>query len=80
MTARNVTDYLKLLKQHGKLVIISTHIMSEAEKLCDRIGIIINGKKAAEGTLTQLLQQTKTSDLEDAFFELYKENNLDNEK
>ncbi len=80
VTARNVTDYLKLLKQHGKLVIISTHIMSEAEKLCDRIGIIINGKKAAEGTLTQLLQQTKTSDLEDAFFELYKENNLDNEK
>ena len=77
VTARNVTDYLKLLKQHGKLVIISTHIMSEAEKLCDRIGIIINGKKAAEGTLTQLLQQTKTSDLEDAFFELYKENNLD---
>lgn len=80
VTARNVTDYLKLLKQRGKLVIISTHIMSEAEKLCDRIGIIINGKKAAEGTLTQLLQQTGTSDLEDAFFELYKENNLDDEK
>ena len=61
-------------------MLFRSHIMSEAEKLCDRIGIIINGKKAAEGTLTQLLQQTKTSDLEDAFFELYKENNLDNEK
>lgn len=75
VTARNVTDYLKLLKEQGKLVIISTHIMSEAEKLCDRIGIIINGKKVAEGTLQELLHQTDTEDLEDAFFELYKEHN-----
>lgn len=75
VTARNVTDYLKLLKKQGKLVIISTHIMSEAEKLCDRIGVIIQGKKAAEGTLQELLMQTKTNDLEDAFFELYKEYN-----
>ena len=45
ITARNVTDYLKKLKEEGKLVIVSTHIMSEAEKLCDRIGIIIDGQK-----------------------------------
>ena len=73
VTARSVTDYLKLLKQEGKLVIVSTHIMSEAEKLCDRIGIIINGKKVMDGRLSEILTATKTKDLEDAFFELYKE-------
>lgn len=77
VTARSVTDYLKILKEEGKLVIISTHIMSEAEKLCDRIGIIIKGKKVIEGTLDEILAETKTNDLEDAFFELYKEYNVE---
>lgn len=75
VTARNVTDYLKLLKEEGKTVIISTHIMSEAEKLCDRIGIIINGVMVMEGTLTEILEKSNTADLEDAFFELYKSHN-----
>jgi sodium transport system ATP-binding protein len=73
VTARHVTDYLKVLKDEGKTVIISTHIMSEAEKLCDRIGIIINGQKVMDGTLGEILTATGTDDLEDAFFELYKE-------
>lgn len=72
VTARAVMDYLKVLKKEGKTVIISTHIMSEAEKLCDRIGIIIQGKKVIEGVLTEILQKTQTKELEDAFFELYK--------
>ena len=71
MTARSVTDYLKRLKEEGKLVIISTHIMSEAEKLCDRIGVIIDGRKVMEGHLEDILRETQTEDLEDAFFELY---------
>ena len=75
ITARSVTDYLKVLKEQGKLIIISTHIMSEAEKLCDRIGIIIRGTKVMEGTLGEILSATKTSNLEDSFFELYKEYN-----
>jgi len=75
VTARNVTDYLKILRDEGKTVIISTHIMSEAEKLCDRVGIIINGIKVMEGTLDEILTETKTEELEDAFFELYKQYN-----
>ncbi|MCI7182189.1 MAG: ABC transporter ATP-binding protein [Schaedlerella sp.] len=71
ITARSVTDYLKKLRDEGKLVIISTHIMSEAEKICDRIGIIIDGQKVIEGSLEEILQETGTADLEDAFFELY---------
>lgn len=72
ITARSVTDYLKKLRDDGKLIMISTHIMSEAEKLCDRVGIIVDGEKVAEGTIQELLELTHTSDLEDAFFELYK--------
>lgn len=71
VTARSVTDYLKKLRDEGKLVIISTHIMSEAEKLCDRIGMIIDGRKVAEGSLEEILHETDTDDLEDAFFVLY---------
>lgn len=72
VTARGVIDYLKILKAEGKVVIISTHIMNEAERLCDRIGIIIQGKKVIEGTLKEILEKTNTKELEDAFFELYK--------
>ena len=72
ITARSVTDYLKKLKDEGKLIIVSTHNMSEAEKLCDRIGIIVDGRKIAEGTLGELLHETGAEDLEDAFFELYR--------
>lgn len=73
ITARSVTDYLQNLKNQGKTVIISTHIMSEAEKLCDRIGVIISGKKVCEGTLPEILQETNAENLEDAFFNLYSE-------
>ena len=79
ITARRVTDYLKKLKEDGKLVIISTHIMSEAERLCDRIGIMIDGEKVAEGTIEELQKATKTKTLEDAFFAYYKEQKGDEE-
>lgn len=71
ITARSVTDYLRKLRDDGKLVIISTHIMSEAQKLCDRIGVIIDGRKEAEGTLDEILARTGADDLEDAFFQIY---------
>ena len=73
ITARAVTEYLKRLKEQGKLVIISTHIMSEAQKMCDRIGMIIDGKCVFEGTLDEALEKTNSVDLEDAFFEIYRE-------
>ncbi len=71
ITARKVTDYLLRLRDQGKLVIISTHIMSEAERLCDRIGIIINGRKVLEGTLYEILEKGLADNLEDAFFRIY---------
>lgn len=79
VTARGVTEYLKKLRQEGKLVLISTHIMTEAEKLCDRIGIIIGGEKVMDGTLEQILEATGGEDLEDAFFHLYQQYNKEGE-
>lgn len=77
VTARAVTDYLKVLKEQGKVVVVSTHIMSEAEKLCDRLAMIIGGRSVFEGTLSEVLDQTGAKDLEDAFFSIYRDNVVD---
>ncbi|MBN2852596.1 MAG: ABC transporter ATP-binding protein [Clostridia bacterium] len=73
ITARAVTDYLAKLKKSGKTVIVSTHIMSIAEKMSDRIAVIIDGEIAINGTLSEILDSTSCENLDDAFFKLYKE-------
>ena len=70
LTAKVVTDFLQELKRNGKTIILSTHIFSLVEKLCDRVCVIIDGRAVAEDTLENL---TKGSNLEDTFFKLYKE-------
>lgn len=75
ITAKAVTEYLMELKAEGKLVIISTHIMTVAEKLCDRIAIIINGHKVADGTIGSIVEGEGVETLEEAFFNLYERHN-----
>lgn len=70
LTAKTVTDFLEDLRAEGKTVILSTHIFSLAEKLCDRIGIIIDGRMVRDGSLNEI---TGGRDLEDVFFELYRQ-------
>lgn len=70
LTAKVVTDFLQELKAQGKTIIVSTHIFSLIEKLCDRVGVIIDGKMVICDTLEQV-KNGKT--LEDRFFDLYKE-------
>ena len=70
LTAKVVTDFLMELKAQGKTIILSTHIFSLVEKLCDRAGIIINGKMVVCDTLANL---TAEKSLEDIFFDLYEE-------
>lgn len=70
ITAKTVTDFLIELKQEGKTVIISTHIFSLVEKICDRVGIIINGKMIQSASLQEI---TGSRSLEDVFFDIYKE-------
>ncbi len=65
ITAKVVTDFLQDLKQEGKTVILSTHIFSLVEKLCDRVGIIIDGKMILSDTLEAIV---KDRSLEEVFF------------
>lgn len=70
LTAKVVTDFLLDLKSRGKSIIVSTHIFSLIEKICDRVGIVIAGKMVECGTLGEICGE-KT--LEDRFFEIYEE-------
>ena len=70
ITARVVTDFLQELRSQGKSILVSTHIFSLAEKLCDRVGVIIDGAMALCGTLDEVCQGKS---LEDRFFDLYVE-------
>ncbi len=68
ITAKIVTDFLIELKNKGKTIIVSTHIFSLVEKICDRVGIIIDGKLIYDDTI-ESVHQTNT-DVEQLFFEL----------
>lgn len=70
ITAKVVTDFLMEMKKEGKSIIVSTHIFSLIEKICDRVGIIINGKMIVCDDLSDI---TKEKSLEDRFFEIYEE-------
>lgn len=69
LTARTVTDYLTELRDAGKTIILSTHIFSLVEKLCDRVGVIIDGRLTHCDTLSAVCDGMT---LEDRFFEIYK--------
>lgn len=70
LTARVVTDFLEELRDRGRTIIVSTHIFSLVEKLCDKVGIIIDGQMVQCDTLSNV---TRGESLEDRFFEIYKE-------
>ena len=69
LTARVVTDFIQALKERGKTIIVSTHIFSLIERVCDRVGIIINGKMIMCDTLENI---KAGQSLEDRFFDVYK--------
>lgn len=70
LTAKVVTDFLLALKEEGKTVIVSTHIFSLIEKVCDRVGVIIQGRMVACDTLAEICNGLS---LEDRFFQMYQE-------
>lgn len=70
ITARTVVDYLLELKEEGKTILLSTHIFSLVEKICDRVAIIIDGKIVACDSVEAVRGGVS---LEDRFFALYQE-------
>ncbi len=75
ITAKTVTDYLLELRKEGKTIIISTHIMNLVQKLCDRVGIIIDGKMRLCDRVDHLLNENPGKDIEEIFFDIYSEVN-----
>jgi len=70
LVARALLNTVAELRDHGKCILFSTHIMREAEKLCNRLAIIHRGKILAEGPLEALRQEHGEHDLEELFFRL----------
>jgi sodium transport system ATP-binding protein len=74
LVARALLKTVAQLRDQGKCVIFSTHIMREAERLCDRIAIMYRGSILAEGSLPELSERYTENDLEELFFRLISQN------
>lgn len=67
MTTRALRGFLRQLREEGRCVIFSSHIMQEVAALCDSIAIIAKGTVVASGSADELRAQTGEDNLEDAF-------------
>ena len=73
LVARKVIDEVKALRDLGKCIIYSTHIMREVEKLCHRVAIIYRGQILAMGSIRELTERYQQPDMEELFFNLIDE-------
>ncbi len=71
-SARIVKELFKTFADQGTAIFLSTHSMEIAEELCDRIGILVNGRLTTSGTVAELRNQAASGrkNLEDIFLEL----------
>jgi sodium transport system ATP-binding protein len=67
MATRSLRHYLRSLRDEGRCIVLSSHIMQEVAALCDHIVVIAHGRVVASGSADELLQATGASSLEDAF-------------
>jgi len=70
MSARQVRELITRSRDDGKCVIVSTHILGEAERLCDRLVFLDHGQVVAEGAPAELCQQAGVDNVEDAFLQM----------
>jgi len=69
-SSRAVDDFILEAKREGKTILFSSHIMSEVEKICDRVAIIHRGSIIVEGTLDELKGRQTQAKFEDIFVRL----------
>ncbi|MFA4640123.1 ABC transporter ATP-binding protein [Pyrococcus kukulkanii] len=69
-SARIFRELLMEFKKEGKVIVFSTHVLALAEIICDRIGLLYQGKIIAEGTVDDLKKLAKEESLEDVFLKL----------
>jgi sodium transport system ATP-binding protein len=70
MSTRAVRAIVRRLRDAGRCVLFSSHVMQEVSALCDSIVVIASGRVVAQGTPDELRQQTGYENLEDAFVAL----------
>lgn len=70
IVTETVEEAVKSLAAAGKCVLLSTHMLSQAEEICQRIGVIGAGRVLGEGTKDELCARTETTSLRQAFFKL----------
>ena len=70
MVARALMETIASLREAGKCIIFSTHIMREVERLCDRVAIMYHGRILDTGTLPELAERHQQNDFEELFFDL----------
>ncbi len=70
LVARQVLETVEQLRDQGKCVVFSSHIMSEVKRLCDRIAVLHRGRILAEGTVEELSEEHGQDDLEELFYQL----------
>src|SRR5437763_16434786 len=70
IVSETVESAVVSLAKAGKCVLLSTHMLSQAEEICDRIGVIGHGRVLGEGTIAELCERTGTKNLRQAFFAL----------
>ncbi len=70
LVAREVLRTVEQLRDHGKCVIFSSHIMTEVKRLCDQVAIMNRGKILAQGAIDELADLYQESDLEELFYQL----------
>jgi sodium transport system ATP-binding protein len=70
LTAKTVLDLLKIMKEEGRAVIVSTHVMPMVEQTCDRVGIIFDGKLHGDAPPKDILAQYGVGTLDEVFFRL----------
>jgi sodium transport system ATP-binding protein len=70
MAIRNLRDMLLALREQGRCVLFSSHVMQEVAALCDRVVIIGHGKVLADATVQSIRERSGAASLEEAFLQV----------
>ncbi len=70
ISSQIILDFIKKEKARGKIILYSTHYMEEAENICDRVIMINKGVVISSGTPSKIKEDTNTTNLRDAFFQM----------
>jgi sodium transport system ATP-binding protein len=70
LTAKTVLDLLRVMRDEGRTVVVSTHVMPMVEAMCDRVGIIFDGVLHGDAPPREILRRWGAASLDEVFFQL----------